>query len=212
MKCANIIQIGDGDPLVLLPNGLIRGHEAVTIENKTYYTFQKIPYATPPTGDLRFKAPQPAQNWDGILDTTNIDVSCYQTSSNPSTESEDCLFINIFTPKLPSEDPKVSFPVLFYIHGGGFIDGSSPSFQTDLFINNDIVVASINYRVGVFGFLSTQDEVVPGNNGLKDQLLALQWAHDNIKLFGGDPEKITIYGQSAGSASCAYHLLNQQSL
>ncbi|RZB39730.1 COesterase and/or Abhydrolase 3 domain containing protein, partial [Asbolus verrucosus] len=136
----NTIQIGDVDPLVLLPNGLIRGREA-----------------------------------------------------------------------LPSEDPKVSFPVLFYIHGGGFIDGSSPSFQTDLFINNDIVVASINYRVGVFGFLSTQDEVVPGNNGLKDQLLALQWVHDNIKLFGGDPEKITIYGQSAGSASCAYHLLNQQS-
>ncbi|RZC41742.1 COesterase and/or Abhydrolase 3 domain containing protein, partial [Asbolus verrucosus] len=205
-----VVQIGDKNPLVLLPNGLIRGREAVTIENKTYYTFQKIPYATPPTGELRFKPPQPPQNWDGILNTTNIDVICYQTTSNSSTESEDCLFINVFTPKLPSENNSVSLPVLFYIHGGGFVEGSSLYFQPDLFINNDIVFASINYRVGVFGFLSTQDEVVPGNMGLKDQFLALQWAHDNIKLFGGDPEKITIYGESAGSASCAYHLLNQQ--
>ncbi|RZB40323.1 COesterase and/or Abhydrolase 3 domain containing protein, partial [Asbolus verrucosus] len=140
----------------------------------------------------------------------------------------DCLYINVFTPQvgvfsyiphdsilrlfqLPSEDNNVSLSVMFFIHGGAFKDGTSMDSASDLIIENDIILVTINYRLGPLGFLSTQDEIVPGNNGLKDQLLALQWAHNNINLFGGDPEKVTIFGQSAGSASCAYHLLNQQS-
>lgn len=100
---------------------------------------------------------------------------------------------------------------MFFIHGGGFVEGSNGFFTGDLFVNNDVILVSINYRLGIFGFISTLDEVIPGNNGLKDQLFALQWTHDNIHLFGGDPTRVTIFGQSAGSASCAYQLLNQNS-
>jgi carboxylesterase type B len=101
---------------------------------------------------------------------------------------------------------------MVFIHGGGFVDGASYGFQPDLFINHEVMLVTINYRLGAFGFLSTQDEIIPGNNGLKDQQLALQWIQDNIYLFGGDPGKVTIFGQSAGSASCAYQLLNQKSV
>jgi carboxylesterase type B len=121
----------------------------------------------------------------------------------------------------------VSLAVMFYIHGGAFAVGSSMDAPPDLFVNNDVVLVTVNYRLGPFGkkkhyisttlqkvlagFLSTQDDVISGNNGLKDQLLAIQWTHDNIHLFGGDPDQITIFGESAGSGSCAYHLLNQNS-
>ncbi|RZC35306.1 COesterase and/or Abhydrolase 3 domain containing protein, partial [Asbolus verrucosus] len=200
-------------PVVQLPNGLIQGREGATIKSKTYYAFEKIPYATPPVGELRFKAPLPAQNWEGTLNTTYLDVSCHQLlpALAQELESEDCLYVNVFTPQLPSAEQNVSFPVMFFIHGGAFAGGSSAMHKSDLIVENDVVLVTINYRLGPFGFLSTQDEVIPGNNGLKDQQLAIQWTHDNIHLFGGDPEKVTIFGQSAGSASCAYQLLNQQS-
>ncbi|RZC33822.1 COesterase and/or Abhydrolase 3 domain containing protein, partial [Asbolus verrucosus] len=208
MKCCFEIA---HDPVVQLPNGLIQGREAVTLKDNTYYAFEKIPYATPPVGNLRFKAPIPAKNWEGILNTTHLDITCYQQGIDVDYESEDCLFINVFTPQLPNADEDLQFPVMFYIHGGAFANGSSRYSAPDLFIDNDVVFVTINYRLGPFGFLSTQDDVIPGNNGLKDQHLAIQWTHDNINLFGGDPDKITIFGQSAGSASCAYQLLNQQS-
>ncbi|XP_068902412.1 carboxylic ester hydrolase-like [Tenebrio molitor] len=198
------------DPLVQLPNGLILGREATTFANKSYFAFEKIPFATPPVGALRFKAPQPAQNWDGTLNATYLDVSCFQSQQNPS-DSEDCLFINVFTPELPVDEDNVSLPVMFYIHGGAFVQGSSMAAPPDLFVNNDVVLVTINYRLGPFGFLSTQDDVIPGNNGLKDQRFAIHWANENIHLFGGNPDQITIFGQSAGSASCAYQLLNKNS-
>jgi carboxylesterase type B len=117
---------------------------------------------------------------------------------------------------------------MFYIYGGGFIEGNSLDhiYGPEFLLDRDVVIVVANYRVGPFGttrtvttrtnllilgFLSTQDMVVPGNNGLKDQLLALQWTHDNIHLFGGDPKKITLFGQSAGSASVTYHLLHTES-
>nr|AKZ17680.1 carboxylesterase CXE20 [Tenebrio molitor] len=198
------------DPLVQLPNGLIQGREATTFANKSYFAFEKIPYASPPVGALRFKAPQPAQDWDGTLNTTHLDVSCFQSLPGGS-HSEDCLFVNVFTPELPVNGDNVSLAVMFYIHGGAFAVGSSMDAPPDLFVNNDVVLVTVNYRLGPFGFLSTQDDVISGNNGLKDQLLAIQWTHDNIHLFGGNPDQITIFGESAGSGSCAYHLLNQNS-
>jgi carboxylesterase type B len=198
------------DPLVQLPNGLIQGREDTTFANKSYFAFEKIPYASPPVGALRFKAPQPAQDWDGTLNTTHLDVSCFQSLPGGS-HSEDCLFVNVFTPELPVNGDNVSLAVMFYIHGGAFAVGSSMDAPPDLFVNNDVVLVTVNYRLGPFGFLSTQDDVIPGNNGLKDQLLAIQWTHDNIHLFGGNPDQITIFGESAGSGSCAYHLLNQNS-
>jgi carboxylesterase type B len=198
------------DPLVQLPNGLIQGREATTFANKSYFAFEKIPYASPPVGALRFKAPQPAQDWDGTLNTTHLDVSCLQSLPSASN-SEDCLFVNVFTPELPMNGDNVSLTVMFYIHGGAFSVGSSMDASPDLFVNNDVVLVTINYRLGPFGFLSTQDDVIPGNNGLKDQLLAIRWTHDNIHLFGGNPDQITIFGGSAGAGSCAYHQLNQNS-
>ncbi|XP_063925259.1 carboxylic ester hydrolase-like [Zophobas morio] len=199
------------DPIIELPTGKIQGRQLTTYVNKTYYTFRKIPYAAPPVGSLRFKAPQPAQKWDGILNTTSIDVSCHQIQINQASDSEDCLFLNVHTPELPENDPNVSFPVMLYIHGGGFMQGSSIFVPPDLFVNQGVILVSINYRLAAFGFLSTEDEVIPGNNGLKDQRLAIQWTHQNIHLFGGNPEKITIFGGSAGSSSVGYQLLNQES-
>jgi carboxylesterase type B len=122
------------------------------------------------------------------------------------------------------------YPLWYLFMVEDFVDGASYGFQPDLFINHEVMLVTINYRLGAFGrrFLfktgttmvrinfqasyRTQDEIIPGNNGLKDQQLALQWIQDNIYLFGGDPGKVTIFGQSAGSASCAYQLLNQKSV
>ncbi|XP_044270259.1 venom carboxylesterase-6-like [Tribolium madens] len=198
-----------GTPDIILPNGPIRGKEATTIKNTHYYAFEKIPYAMPPLGQLRFKAPIPPANWDEPLDTIDMDVVCYQQPSNNEYESEDCLYLNVFTPQLPDDNNDLR-PVMVYIHGGGFVGGSGRHTYGDRIIDQNLVFVAVNYRLGPFGFLSTQDEVIPGNNGLKDQHLALKWVHDNIHLFGGDPDKITIFGQSAGSASCAYQLINQQ--
>ncbi|KAJ3652281.1 hypothetical protein Zmor_018259 [Zophobas morio] len=186
------------DPIVELPNGKILGRLATTYTNTPFYLFQKIPYATPPVGALRFKAPQPAQTWDGVLNTTYLDVSCYQQQGDLSSDSEDCLFVNVYTPTLPTNNENASLPVMLFIHGGAFIVGWSLHYPPDLFIDNEVILVTINYRLGVFGFLSTEDDVIPGNNGLKDQRLAIQWTHDNIHLFGGDPERITIFGESAG--------------
>ncbi|KAJ3652282.1 hypothetical protein Zmor_018260 [Zophobas morio] len=197
------------DPVVELPNGKILGRQATTYTNTPYYAFQKIPYAAPPVGELRFKAPQPADSWDGVLNTTYLDASCYQ--GGLESDSEDCLFVNVYTPTLPADNENASLPVMLFIHGGAFIEGWSLYYQPELFIDNEVILVTINYRLGVFGFLSTGDEVVPGNNGLKDQRLAIQWTHENVHLFGGDPEQITIFGESAGSASVAYQLLDQSS-
>ncbi|KAJ3620299.1 hypothetical protein MTP99_004262 [Tenebrio molitor] len=208
-----ILHIGTSlaDPEVQLPDGRIRGREGSTYTNKKVYIFEKIPYATPPVGELRFKPPIPPPSWDETLDTTSLDIICYQQNGNDDTETEDCLYINVHTPQLPGDDGTEGLPVMVFIHGGGFIGGGARGVYADRMVNEDIVYVAFNYRLGPFGFISTQDDVIPGNNGLKDQQLALRWVHDNIQLFGGDPDKITIFGQSAGSASVAYQLINQNS-
>jgi carboxylesterase type B len=98
---------------------------------------------------------------------------------------------------------------MFFMHGGGYVGGSSMWEEPENLLDHGVLLVTINYRLGPFGFISTQDEVIPGNNGLKDQQSAIQWTHDNIHLFGGDPNKITILGQSAGSSSVTYQLLNR---
>lgn len=98
---------------------------------------------------------------------------------------------------------------MVFIHGGGFVGGSAIGIRSDRLIEENVIFVVLNYRLGPFGFLSTQDQVVPGNNGLKDQLFALQWVHNNIKLFGGSPDQVTLFGQSSGGGSVGYHLINQ---
>lgn len=111
------------------------------------------------------------------------------------------------------QENETKLPVMVFIYGGGFRDGAASYnvYGPDFLLEQDVVMVSFNYRVGPFGFLATGDEVVPGNAGLKDQVLALKWTKQNIELFGGDPSQITIFGQSAGGASVGYHILSKQS-
>ena len=115
--------------------------------------------------------------------------------------SEDCLFLNIYAPAVREQD----VAVMIWIHGGGFIAGAADPYRSDaLAAHGNVIVVTINHRVSLWGFLSTEDEHAPGNYGLFDQHLAIQWVHDNIKAFGGDPSRVTIFGQSAGGASVMY--------
>ncbi|KAJ8977382.1 hypothetical protein NQ317_001983 [Molorchus minor] len=197
--------------IVSLPKGPIRGRVEVTYSNVTFYAFQQVPYAMPPLGKLRFMAPQPVSAWSDVLDCTVETKICRQTSRHGKLENDDCLYLNIYTPAEPGSNNSLS--VMFYIYGGGFVRGSAtfglvgPHF----FMEQGVVIVTVNYRTGPQGFLSTGDGVIPGNMGLKDQNLALKWVQENIHLFGGDPDKVTIFGQSAGAASVTYQILSPQS-
>ncbi|XP_060531034.1 cocaine esterase-like [Cylas formicarius] len=207
-----LISFVHADLLIDLPDGTIRGYETTT-ENYTYYAYRGIPFAIPPLGNLRFQAPVPNAPWDGILDATEAKDCCISTSFSLSgpAESEDCLYINVYT---PARNITEKLPVMFWIYGGGFTTGCS----TDIFsgdphplVTEDVIVVTFNYRLGLYGFLSTNDSVILGNAGLKDQLLAMKWTQKNIEYFGGDPEKVTIFGVSAGGMSVGAHIANKKS-
>lgn len=173
--------------------------------------FKGIPYAAPPIGALRWKAPQPHKRWKGVKDACNFGPSCMQQSS-PFTDvpgqelSEDCLYLNIWTPATSHED---NVPVLVWIHGGGFSFGSTaqPIFDGIELAKKGVVFVSIAYRIGPFGFfthpaLSAEaQQHTSGNYGLLDQIAALQWLQNNIAQFGGNPDSVTIMGESAGGIS-----------
>ncbi|XP_071941127.1 acetylcholinesterase-like [Antedon mediterranea] len=184
-------------------------------EVKTVDVYQSIPYAESPVGALRFKPPV-AKTWDkdALFNATGPQNSCVQEifPALPILEeqSEDCLHLDIYTPH-----PKpVKAAVMVFIHGGGFSFGigtTSNMSQVPMVALGNVVAVNINYRLSVFGFLSTGDDVVSGNMGLKDQTLALQWIRNNIAEFGGDPDRVTIYGESAGSISVADHVVSPMS-
>ncbi|KAJ8937804.1 hypothetical protein NQ314_011710 [Rhamnusium bicolor] len=155
--------------------------------------------------------PRPISNWNGVLDTTSEKSICYQVSFNSEKENEDCLYVNVYTPVDPSSNS--SLAVMFYIHGGGFMNGNSlfNSFGPHHFMDHDTVIVTVSYRLGPFGFLSTGDSVIPGNYGLKDQNMAMKWVQKNIGYFGGDPAKVTIFGQSSGAVSVGYQIVSKQS-
>nr|WCC58170.1 carboxylesterase [Pharsalia antennata] len=197
------------DPVVSLPSGQIRGAVKTTLrEGKTFYAFLGIPFAAPPVGNLRFQPPQPVESWDGVLEAKTNTKICYQVGNDFTLETEDCLYLNVYSPVEPGSN--ANLPVMFSIYGGAFIHGyagfgyNGPTY----FLEQDVIVVTSNYRVGPFGFLSTGDAVVAGNMGLKDQQFALKWVQENIHLFGGDPQKVTIQGQSAGAASVTYQVLS----
>jgi len=186
--------------------GTVTGLRTKTEAGDTVYKYLGIPYAQPPVGELRFKPPQPVVAFDD-LNATQLGAECLQildyqflTEEEP-VYSEDCLFLNVFSgvnPRLRSRDLR---PVMFFIHGGGFIIGSANAYNPLPLLKEDVVVVTINYRLGPFGFLSFENDLVSGNQGLRDQILALEWTKQNIKYFGGDPDKIVIFGESAGSIS-----------
>ena len=172
--------------------------------------FLGIPYAQPPVGDLRWREPAPVQSWSGVHDATAFGAPCAQpilgdwNKHDADTSSEDCLFLNVITPAWPPTD---SLPVMFWIHGGGNAGGtaSSPLYKDGTLIQHRVILVTVNYRLGIFGFF-THPELTresphhaSGNYGLMDQIAALRWVHDNIAKFGGDPANITVFGQSAGA-------------
>jgi para-nitrobenzyl esterase len=174
--------------------------------------FIGIPYAEPPVGKLRWAAPQPARKWTGVRQTTWFGPRCMQLAVfsdmvfRSNAISEDCLYLNIWT---PAKSASEKLPVLVYFYGGGFVagDGSEPRYDGESLAAKGIVTVTVNYRLGVFGFLSLPDLTkesphhASGNYGLLDQNAALHWVQRNIAGFGGDPRKITIGGESAGSIS-----------
>lgn len=226
------------DPLVVeTTSGLVRGYTK-TLLGREVHVFTGIPFAKPPVGPLRFRRPVPMDPWHGIFDANKLPNSCYQERYeyfpgfegeemwNPNTNiSEDCLYLNIWVPqrlrfrhhndKPLGERPKV--PILIWIYGGGYMSGTSTLdiYDADIVAaTSDVIVASMQYRVGAFGFLYLKkffpfgSEEAPGNMGLWDQALAIRWIKDNALAFGGDPELITLFGESAGGGSVSIHLIS----
>ena len=171
--------------------------------------FKDIPFAAPPVGKLRWRAPQPAPDWQGVRDAGKFGPACVQDPAypfKPPPQSEDCLSINVWSPKT---DKAAKLPVMVWIYGGAFRIGSAntPLYDGVDLAKHGVVVVTFNYRLGWFGFfahpaLKTEDTNEPvGNFGLMDQIAALQWVRDNIESFGGDPANVTIFGESAGGMS-----------
>lgn len=189
------------DPLVVeISNGRLLGRD-----NGHYYSYESVPYAEPPIGHLRFEAPRPYEGlWKDTFNATQPPVACLQWNqfiddSNKLAGQEDCLTVNIYRPKSTTRS---SFPVLVLLHGGAFMFGRATLYGHEyLMRQGSLVVVKISYRVGPLGFLSTGDKDLPGNFGLKDQRLALEWVRKNIVHFGGRPENIVLIGHSAGGAS-----------
>ncbi|XP_050531758.1 esterase E4-like isoform X3 [Daktulosphaira vitifoliae] len=192
---------------IKIKNGVLRGKFYQSRHGREYLSFTGIPYAKPPIGELRFKAPQPCEPWTNIFDATQIMKKCIQ--KKVGVGSEDCLYLNVYSP-ITNEK---WLPVMVWIHGGSFKVGygGPDRFGPKYFMDKDIIIVSINYRLGVLGFLSTEDDVITGNFGLKDQVMALKWVQENIRSFNGDPERITIFGGSAGGVSVGLHLLSSMS-
>lgn len=190
--------------------GLVNGR-GVSVNNDTVYEFRKIPYAKPPIGNLRFSKPQAYGNWSSPLDATEFGPSCMQhlksTRGLPNLNmSEDCLHLNIYVPRNWSNP--FLMPVMVYIHGGGFQQGTGMRFNASLLsLQGQVIVVTLNYRLNVFGFFTTRTPNTTGNYGLWDQRMAIEWVRENINSFGGNPDMITIFGESAGSISVGLHAL-----
>ena len=191
---------GGADPIVRIDGGLVRGADAAGVNS-----FLGLPYAAPPTGNLRWRPPQPAAGWSGVRDATTFGPSCPQAPSPfapPGQFSEDCLYLNVYTPAARS-----SFggrPVLVWIHGGGLEQDGARDYDGTKLAADGVVVVTINYRLGALGFLAhpaLASHGAAGNYGLMDQQAALRWVQRNIARFGGDPGNVTIAGQSAGGLS-----------
>ncbi|XP_070490189.1 venom carboxylesterase-6-like [Chironomus tepperi] len=188
--------------IIAIENGKISG-----VEYDKYFAYKGIKYATA----SRFSLPKPiASKWCGIKDFRDFKQSCaqYDHLTYEFYGVEDCLFLNVFVPKKVLETEELA-PVIFYIHGGAFMFGGGSDYLPDHIMDNEkMILVTINYRLGILGFLSTEDEVLPGNLGMKDQVEALKWVQRNIKAFNGDPNKVTISGFSAGGASVQLHYLS----
>ena len=200
-------------PVVVVEGGAVRG---VAVSGG--FAFRGLPYAAPPTGPLRWRAPRPPADWTGVRDATEFAPSCPQSASfnlffPPGPIDEDCLYLNVSTPTLRSN---AALPVLVWIHGGGLTQDAARNYDGTELAADGAVVVTINYRLGALGFLShpslaSSRDGASGNYGLMDQQAALRWVKENIARFGGDPHKVAIAGQSAGGLSVLTHLVSRGS-
>ena len=195
--------------LVQTANGTVEGRG---LQPSGVRIFRGIPFAQPPTGDLRWREPHPAKNWKGVRQAVDFGPRCMQARIfddmvfRSNGVSEDCLYLNVWT---PAKSGRERLPVLVYFYGGGFVsgDGSEPRYDGESMAAKGIVVVAVNYRLGVFGFMAHPEltkessHSASGNYGFLDQNAALQWVQRNIASFGGDPKRVTIAGESAGSMS-----------
>ncbi|XP_049802181.1 esterase FE4-like isoform X1 [Schistocerca nitens] len=214
LSCTTLEQVQGAERIfktVDTPLGPIRGRQFNTTSGNPVFIFRGVPYAQPPVGALRFKPPVPLTPWTERKDALQTPERCIQLASADNIMgSEDCLYLNIFSPELPS-NTSTPRPVFVMIHGGGFRTGYAQSYSPDFYVDSGILVVSIQYRLGPLGFMSTGDLLLPGNLGMKDQVLALQWIQQNIAAFGGNPDDVTINGQSAGGASVHFLVLSPMS-
>jgi len=220
-KCARADLDGEKQrsPVVQTETGVVVGKIETLPHGKSVHEYLGIPYAEPPIGQLRFAAPKPVKPWLGTKDATEFGASCPQPffPISKGTEdivkaaevimSEDCLFLNIFVPSTIKADEKMD--VMVWIHGGGFAYGTSTWYPGGVLAAfNDVIVVSVNYRLGILGFFNIPGTDVKGNYGILDQALALKWVQANIASFGGDPNRVTIFGESAGGMSVSLHLIS----
>ena len=216
VTAAALVGCHPANPVLDIEGGKVQGVESSV---KGVYIYKGIPFAAPPVGDLRWKEPQPVVPWEGVKVADTFGPGAMQAkhdSSNPWTSefywedpefSEDCLYLNVWTPA-PGK-PGKKLPVAMWIHGGAYTGGwgYEPEFDGKVWAEKGVVLVTINYRLGIFGFLvhplltAESPHQVSGNYGLLDQIAALKWVHANIAAFGGDPDNITILGQSAGAGS-----------
>lgn len=221
----NVMIVSGSNPTIETDKGPIQG-KTVTVLGKTIYQFLGVPYAEPPIGNLRYKRAIPVQSkWSTVRECVNFQFSCPQhrflvgffdrtDKDSPAMKmNEDCLYLNVMTPSLKSTD---KLPVVFWIHGGSLLHGNAAWWHGQtLAAQENVVVVSINYRLGSFGFLAAKNadgsSLIDANNGLLDQNLALKWVRDNIAQFGGDSGKVVVSGHSAGSISATFHILSPQS-
>ncbi|XP_058123515.1 glutactin-like [Anopheles ziemanni] len=184
--------------------GQVLGSETRTARSDhVIHQFLNIPYAEPPNGERRFKAPVPVNPWTGVKDVTTEGRPCPQLritdQLNPGEITpalEDCLSLSVYT-----KNVNVQFPVMVYIHGGSFSLGRAAEYPPNYLLERDVVLVAIQYRLGALGFLSTMSSTIPGNAAMLDIIMALKWVQDHIAHFGGDPGRVTVFGQSAGAAA-----------
>jgi len=213
MKCMRSKYSADLRPEVNCKNGHLLGRYRKTQSGARFSSFTKIPYGLPPTGNLRFAHPQPALPWQGVLDASK---QCPKPVQNNYVTGllegqEDCLYVNVYRPEFGPEDDREHdepLPVMFWVYGGGFIMGDATEenyLPGPLLDTGDVIVVTGNYRVGPLGFMCMEDDNLPGNLALWDQHLMLKWIQENIAAFGGNPNNVTVFGNSAGSF-CIYCL------
>lgn len=207
VKCLSILLIGFVTAEIIeIDDGQIEGTILTSRLGRQFHGFIGIPYAQAPIDSLRFQAPVPVNSWTGVLNATSYGPWCYQAPRGHTISinmSEDCLHINVFSPNLSG-----SLPVIVHIFGGGFVYGSVEQGRPENLMDLNVVVVNFNYRIAALGFLAVGTTDVPGNAGMKDQILALQWIQRNIARFGGNPNSVTLAGLSAGGVSATSHMLS----